>query len=59
MDMTMGAFIEIYFRDKAGELKETIGAQINSIEKDGTKTLIALLRRKNIDDITRIEIEKN
>lgn len=22
MDMTMGAFIEIYFRDKAGELKE-------------------------------------
>ena len=24
MDMTMGAFIEIYFRDKAGELKERL-----------------------------------
>lgn len=22
MDMTLGAFVEIYFRDKAGELKE-------------------------------------
>lgn len=51
--------VKLKLYDKAGELKETIGAQINSIEKDGTKTLIALLRRKNIDDITRIEIEKN
>ena len=25
MDMTLGAFVEIYFRDKAGELKEQRG----------------------------------
>lgn len=51
--------IKLKLYDKDGNLQDTIGAQIDSMKPGEQKPLITLLRRQNIAEITKIEIEEN
>ena len=50
--------IKIKLYDEEGNLIDTFGAQIDSIEPGGQTKLFALVRRNDISNITKIKIEE-
>lgn len=51
--------LKLKLYDKDGNLQDTVGAQIDSLKPGEQKQLITLVRRQNIAEITKIEIEEN
>ena len=51
--------VKLKLYDKEGNLQGTVGAQIDSLKPGEQKQLITLVRRQNIAEITKIEIEEN
>lgn len=51
--------VKLKLYDKDGNLQGTVGAQIDSLKPGEQKQLITLVRRQNIAEITKIEIEEN
>ena len=51
--------VKLKLYDKDGNLQDTVGAQIDSLKPGEQKQLITLVRRQNIAEITKIEIEEN
>lgn len=51
--------IKIKTYDNAGNLIDVLGAQIDSVESGGHTELYALVRKNDISNIARIEIEEN
>ena len=51
--------IKIKTYDAEGNLLDTLGAQIDSVEAGGYTTLYALVRRRDVSNIVRVEIEEN
>ena len=51
--------IKITIYDAENNVQDTLGAQIDSIKPGEQKQLNALVRRRDVSDIARIEIEEN